>query len=207
MNTPEEMTIACYDATVDEYISYNDSRHPMKAADLFLPHLHKNAYILDLGCGPGRDTKIFTNKGFQVTGIDLSRNMIKAAKEKCVNATFHVMNMEKLEFTDETFDGIWANSSLLHISKKNIPKVLGEVYRILKVGGIFYLSLKQGDGERIVSDQRYTETEKFFSYFRAEEMETLLKEAGLVITESYVDTALNSYKTHPLLRIYCKKQY
>lgn len=208
MKTSEEITIACYDATIDEYINHNNKHHPIEDAAIFLPHLHNNAHILDLSCDPGRDAEIFIKKGFRVTGIDLSKNMVRAAKKKCPNATFHVMNTKELEFSDEKFDGVWANSSLLHISKKDISQALGEVYRVLKMGGIFYLSLKQGDGEHIISDQRYNiEAKKFFSYFRVEEIEVLLEEGGFDIIKLYVDTALNSYKTHPLLRIYCKKQY
>ncbi|MBI2598308.1 MAG: class I SAM-dependent methyltransferase, partial [Candidatus Diapherotrites archaeon] len=66
-----------------------------------------HAKILDIGCGPGRDAKYFSEQGLDVTGIDLTSNFVKMASKNVPNATFKHMDMRSLDFPEDTFDGIW----------------------------------------------------------------------------------------------------
>ena len=61
--------------------------------------------------------KIFADKNFEVIGVDLSKKMIEVARKKVKNAKFHVMNIRKLDFNHNSFDGIWASASFIHIPK------------------------------------------------------------------------------------------
>ena len=110
--------------------------------------------ILDLGCGSGRDTKYFLTKGYKVTAIDGSENICSAASEY-LKINVHTMNIECLNITD-TFDGIWACASLLHIKKVDMKRVIDDLLRLLNPKGVLYASWKYGDGER-------TENEKYYS--------------------------------------------
>ena len=140
--------------------------------DLYQPFLRllpSGGHILDAGCGTGRDGAAFRAKGFRVTAIDASRAMVHAATARGLPA--RVLPFQKMKFTAE-FDGIWACASLLHVPHREMPDVLARFARALKSGGILYVSLKEGDGERVAKDGR------FFSYFHREEFEALLTEEG-----------------------------
>jgi len=201
----EKITIDSYDQTVDEYIKNVDDLHPEKESKKFLSYLGKDSLILDLGCGYGRDARIFADKGIKVIGIDLSKKMIDAASNRVKNAEFHVMDIRKLKFDDKQFDGVWASASFLHILKKDILKGLQEVHRVLKDKGIFYISLKQGEGEILKPDKRYGDVQKFWSFFQKKEIENEIKKSGFDIVESYVEEQECSYATNPWIHLFCRK--
>ncbi|UCH26306.1 MAG: class I SAM-dependent methyltransferase [Trueperaceae bacterium] len=112
----------------------------------FLERLPKGAHILDAGCGSGRDSKAFLDKGYRVTGMDATEAMVELSRRvtglPIVHQSFQEMSWE------EAFDGIWASATLLHVPKSEMPSVFRRFERALKPGGIWYLSFKHGDGER-----------------------------------------------------------
>ena len=65
------ITIESYNKTFEEYMRLVDSLHPVKESKFFMSLLPKKSKILDLGCGPGRDARIFYERGYEVIGIDL----------------------------------------------------------------------------------------------------------------------------------------
>jgi len=114
----------------------------------FLNKLEKNSYIMDLGCGAGRDTLAFSKAGYDVLPIDASEKMCEAtASLSGINAS--KMMFEELDFNEE-FDGIWACASILHTPKKDLPYVLEKMAKSLKINGYMYISFKYGEfeGER-----------------------------------------------------------
>jgi len=125
-------------------------------------NLLKGKHILDLGCGAGIDSAFFLSKGLKVTSVDLSERMIELCKKKGVEAK--KMDIEALDFKKESFIGIWAVTSLLHIKKENLPKVIRELYQLLEQEGILYVCVKKGEGEEIMGDGRY------FAYYQKEEL-------------------------------------
>lgn len=116
--------------------------------DFFLSFIPKDGHILDFGCGAGRDTKCFLDRGFSVEAIDGSEEMCKAASEYTGIAVKHMM-FEDLDDT-EKYDGIWACASILHVPSLQLPDVIVKMAAALKPDGIIYISFKYGDfeGER-----------------------------------------------------------
>ena len=123
--------------------------------------------ILDLGCGSGEHSLFFKEQGLDVTAIDLSEEMIKLCKEKGLNV--FLMDIENLNFPENSFDGIWAVSSLLHIPKHKIDKVLKKLNALLKNNGILYICLKEGNGEEAIKDN-FENTSRFFSFWQEDEL-------------------------------------
>lgn len=107
--------------------------------------------ILDAGCGPGRDSKILTEKGFNVTGLDLSEEMIEIARQK--KGEYHVMDVRDLEFEDEKFDGVLANQLIIFFNGEERKQAFKELERVLKPGGTIFLGLKKG--EKPFTRERY----------------------------------------------------
>lgn len=199
------LTLNAYEACAEKFAKNTESLHPQDQARHFLESL-PGKRILDLGCGPGRDALIFARQGFQVTGVDLSPKMIEMAKSK-VAAQFHVMDIENLDFPPCHFDGIWASASLLHVPKGKILTVFKNLYSLLVDRGIFYFSVKKGSGEKLLSDPRYGDVQKFWSFFEKEEIEEFVQQAGFNLISSVVAERKSTYQGHLLwLNVICKKE-
>lgn len=153
--------------------------------ELFSKKLFTKAKVLDLGCGPGVETKKLSEKGFELYGFDLSDELLKIASQQVPTAHFVQGNMlEKFPYEDGCFDGVFAKASLLHIPKEKITNVFGEIIRVLKSGGIFHLAVKRGNTEKEVSESDYGyEYKRFFSYWEPDELQQLFQEYGLTLLE------------------------
>ena len=114
----------------------------------FLSKLKSGSYLLDFGCGSGRDTKYFLEQGFCVDAIDGSQELCKLASN---HTGIEVKNMLFQELNEkEKYDGIWACSSILHLPKEELAGVMVKMAAALKTNGIIYTSFKYGNcqGER-----------------------------------------------------------
>ena len=114
----------------------------------FLKYLPAGAHILDLGCGSGRDTKAFLDRGYFVDAVDGSEELCALAGE------YTGIEIKCMDFTaidcKEQYDAIWACASLLHIPSEQLPGLFARLKEALRQGGVFYMSFKYGDfeGER-----------------------------------------------------------
>lgn len=120
--------------------------------DHFLKYVPMKGYILDLGCGSGRDTKAFMNRGFCVDAIDGSEELCELASEY-TGISVRCMDFSELS-VKEKYDAVWSCASLLHVESKVLREILAKVRYSLRDGGVLYMSFKYGDyeGER---DGRY----------------------------------------------------
>lgn len=196
------LTRNSYDSSAQEYAKNVFDLHPIRQGEQFIRMLPKGASILDVGCGSGRDAKIFSEKGLMVIGVDFSAKMIETARKTAPKAEFHLMDLEDLRFSEESFDGVWASCSLLHIPKEQLSSVLSQIQYLLKKDGVLYLSVKKGHGEVIETDQRYGGLKKFWSFFQEEELKSLLANANFTIQEIFVEGITSNYQTHPYIKIF-----
>lgn len=199
------LTLQSYEGSAAEYADKTASLHPSEMGKKFMSLLPSKGRVLDVGCGPGRDAKIFSDKGFDVVGIDFSSQMIELAKKTAPKAKFVVMDLHKLDFPPNSFDGIWASACFLHISKRHLLAILSTLATLLVPGGILYFSVKQGIGEQLSQDSRYDNANKFWSFFEEVEWIDLLKQASFEIIEIEVDPSQNAYQTHPFIKGFCRK--
>lgn len=168
-------TLAYYNNNAKTYCEQTLSGNLQENYNKFLKHLPQGAYILDFGCGSGRDSKYFIENGYKVRAIDGSIEMCKLASNY-VNQEVVCMKFEELNDIN-TYDGIWACSSILHIEKENLSKVLIKMINSLKVNGIIYTSFKIGTGYEIKEG-------KYYNYLTKNEMvetlNTISKNAKLI---------------------------
>jgi ubiquinone/menaquinone biosynthesis C-methylase UbiE len=197
------VTLNSYEASASDYAENTIALLPKEEAQKFIEKLPPRGKIIDIGCGPGRDAKLFSDSGFEVIGVDFSPKMVELAKQHAPNCSFHVMDIEKLAFPPETFHGAWANCALLHISKQGIPAVLDKIHALLKPKGSLYLSLKQSHiDESFEADSRYGGLEKFWSYYEPDELVTLLSDAKFQIVDLEIANKSSEYHTHPIIKIF-----
>lgn len=138
-------TLNYYNQNADQFAFSTVSVDFSKTQNRFLDKLNKGAYILDFGCGSGRDTKYFLDRGYKVDAIDGSEELCRLASEYA-GIQVKQMFFEELDEQDK-YDGIWACSSILHLSKEALMPVLKKMTLALKDEGIIYTSFKYGDYE------------------------------------------------------------
>lgn len=145
-------TLDYYDKNITDYID-NWKYFEYDIPDIFMSYLNKDDYILELGCGTGRDSKIFMDKGYKVKPIDGSYEMCKTASE------YLGIDVEKVNFLDidynNEFDAIFSAAALLHLNNKDLLIVLNKISNALKDNGIFYTSFKYGNSERYDDKGRF----------------------------------------------------
>ena len=144
----------------------------------FLNKLEAGAVILDFGCGSGRDTKYFLERGYAVEAIDGSVELCKLAGE------YTGIEVKNIYFQDlqevEKYDAIWACSSILHLPYAELVEVLQKMVTALKDKGLIYTSFKYGtfEGER---------NGRYFIDMTEEGLEKLLQDVGgLTIEETWI---------------------
>lgn len=163
-------TIATYDARAGDYVKLTQQSVPDAALQSFIDMMPTGARVLDLGCGPAMASVHMRRAGLVPDPVDASPGMVALANET------HDINARLSTFDDinvvEFYDGIWANFSLLHAPRGDLPGHLAALFRALKSGGIFHIGMKTGEGSaRDGIDRLYT-------YVTVAELADLLHAAG-----------------------------
>ena len=163
----------------------------------FLAELLEGARILDVGCGSGRDTLAFKNKGYQVDAIDYSEELVKKASR----LTGIPIKLKSFYEVDdyEDYDGIWACASLLHCERTRLKEVIGKLVSALKPNGVLYMSFKYGNGDREKDGRHFTDLNEH----QAEELLNQFKSISLVQRWITIDKRLD--RTEEWLNIILKK--
>jgi ubiquinone/menaquinone biosynthesis C-methylase UbiE len=183
-------TIDWYDNNSEEYARSLYSVTPSESISLFLSHLPNSPKILEVGCGPGRESKIFIEKGAKVTGVDISVGLLNIAKEKNPQAEYINANFLDLPFNNSVFDGVWSHASLVHLETiMDVEKALSEFNRVLKERGILYVCVKMqmGDKKTAVVTDSLSNHDRFFRYYTKEELAFLLISAGFRIVQTNIN--------------------
>src|SRR5258707_8767602 len=113
---------------------------PVGKQAIQLMRVPAEARVLDVGCGSGWATRLLSGYAIngQVTGIDISDEMIRVARESSTafpNADFELASAEQLPFADNEFTHAFSMESLYYYA--NLPKALAEIHRVLRTGGLF----------------------------------------------------------------------
>ena len=144
----------------------------------FAKMLPAGSRILDFGCGSGRDAKYFLEKGYRVEATDGSSELCKLA------SVFAGIEVKEMLFQDldvsGKYEGIWACSSILHLSKKELLPVIRKMCDALKDNGVIYTSFKYGDFEGERNGRYFTDfTEDTFDKFIKVIPELTIEEAWI----------------------------
>ena len=173
-----------YDKIAEPYAK--EFSKPSEYIDEFLALLPKNAKILDVGCGVGVDSGYMVSEGFEVIGIDLSKEMLKLAKQEFPKIDFRKQDIREIDFPSNSFDGILASCSLIHIPKKDVPAILNKFHQILKKDGVIYIALQGGKSEEIFVNEPFKPDEKLFlNIISFDEIKNLLVNAKFSIIKKY----------------------
>jgi SAM-dependent methyltransferase len=134
--------------------------------------------ILDLGCGPGRDLVVFHALGHEPIGLEGSPPLAAMAREHSGCEVLE-QNFLALKLPSCRFDGIFANASLFHVPRQELPRVLSELRATLKPDGVLFTSNPRGNNEEGWNRGRYG------SYHDLESWRAFLKTAAFAELEYY----------------------
>ncbi len=144
----------------------------------FTSRLNLGGHILDAGCGTGRFVQYFIKNGFRVTGIDSSSSMIEIAVKNNPMAEFKVMDICKLDFPSNYFDGIWNVATLLHLDEYHAKMTLQESRRVLKANGILYLATRTKDASVSIVEESTEGGKMVVNYYSPSKLRELLMHSG-----------------------------
>lgn len=178
-----QISIKTYNQIAEKYTKryFDDITLESPYLERFMLSLPQKAKVLDVGCGPGTFSKYLFEKGLKVQGIDLSSAMLRIAKKKIPQITFHLMDMRKLCFKRESFDGMLAAYSLIHIPSEDIPKTMLGFYKILRPGGVILIIAQKGEPDRIVEEPLKESEKIFINFFSQKRLSDYILNAGFQI--------------------------
>ncbi|MBR8836580.1 MAG: class I SAM-dependent methyltransferase [Stigonema ocellatum SAG 48.90 = DSM 106950] len=101
--------------------------------------IHSETKVLDLCCGSGQATQFLVKYSQNVTGLDASPLSMKRARENVPSASYVEAFAEEMPFADNLFDIVHTSVALHEMEQQQLRKILKEVYRVLKSGGVFTL--------------------------------------------------------------------
>jgi ubiquinone/menaquinone biosynthesis C-methylase UbiE len=184
MTDKEETVRKGYDEIAGEYNASRSRFDHRKELREFASLLPMKARVLDVGCGAGVPVARFlVESGFDVVGIDFSENMLRLARENVAEAEFVKKDMTKLDFPADSFDGVIAFYSIIHVPKEKYSSLFDSFHRILKPEGIMLVCM--GPDEWEATDE-YLGTTMFWSQYGPEKSLQLVKDAGFQIVSDQI---------------------
>lgn len=200
----DDTTIKAYKHLGSQYL-VNIQSYITSELHNFAKLLKSGDRVLDVGCAGGRDSKVLADYGLRVTGIDLVEDFLREARRLVPKGDFLKMDLCDIDFDDESFHGIYAAAVLLHAERESVPLVLRDFFRVLKIGGVLFVGVKEGSGSELVSDRLSNGLSRMFTYFSQEEMERYLKDAGFDILSSEICIDEAGRGGFDWIRIFAKK--
>jgi SAM-dependent methyltransferase len=152
--------------------------------DRFAESLSGRGLVVDLGCGPGHVARYLRERGVQVTGVDLSPEMVRSAKALVPDVDFKTGDMCKLDFPDGSFAGIVAFYSIVHFETSELEQVFREWRRVLADDGLILVAFHIGD-EIVHLDEMWGKPVNLdFCFHQPDDVIASLKFSNLIVTES-----------------------
>ncbi len=182
----EQLTQETYDTNAEIWAKNHATVGFWREEMEFFKKLLPSGKILEIGSGGGRDAKELIVLGYDYVGTDISAGLLKEAQKENLDAKFLHQNVYDLDFPEGTlFGGFWASASLLHIPKSKINLALSRIHKFIEKDGIGFISLKQGEGERVEEKTEHSFTEKkFFAFYTEEEFSKILKDNNFDVIET-----------------------
>lgn len=176
MNT--DKTLAYYDINAKSFIEGTVNVDFTYVQNKFLDNIGDVAVILDLGCGSGRDTEYFLDRGYSVEAIDGSAELCKLASTYTGIPVKHMLFQDLQEV--DRYDAIWACSSILHLSYADLVEVMKKMVIALKDNGIIYTSFKYGTFEGVRNG-------RYFIDMTEDSLKILLQDVdGIEVEETWI---------------------
>ncbi|MBD3914677.1 class I SAM-dependent methyltransferase [Nocardioides hwasunensis] len=139
--------------------------------------LGPGARVLEIGSGGGRDALLLEQLGLAVRRTDVTPGFVALLRERGHEADVLDPLVDDLTSAEGPYDGVWANASLLHVARTDLPVVLARLAVATRPGGLLRASLKEGDGDGW-STHGAVRNPRHFTYWRAGPLHAVVEGAG-----------------------------
>ena len=175
-----ELVGSGYDAMADTWEAWsarieNDPRAAWR--DELVERLSPGARVVELGCGNGTEETRLLAERFRLTGVDLSAEQLRRARERIPEAEFVQADFTAIDFDDASVDAVAAFYSFNHVPRDLLAPLLARIGRWLAPGGLLLTAFGTGDIEGWVGE--WLGATMFFASFPPETNTRLVREAGL----------------------------
>lgn len=155
--------------------------------DAFCRLLDQGACVFEIGCGPGNITRylLHARPDLQVEATDAAPNMVELARKNAPGARFHVMDGRDAGKLDRTFDGIVCGFCVPYLTAEETAKLIADCARLLRSGGIFYLSLIEDDPAKSGEQVNSRGDRMNIYYYEGKSLALLLEENGFEPAEAF----------------------
>ena len=184
----------------DYYKTDNAPQKPSYFAMDIADMLHPNKKMLELGCGNGRDSIFFSEKGIYVTAIDQAESSINNLSKKYSDIKFLADDFVSTEqFNIDTYDYIYSRFSIHSINFEQENILLNKAYKSLNKGGKIFIEVRSikdefyGRGKKIGKNE-YIYQGHYRRFIDKNEIEKNMKEIGYKIELLIEDKGLAVYK-------------
>jgi SAM-dependent methyltransferase len=181
-------TIDAYERSAKECVARWSKRRHHRSPLLteWIQRLPADARLLDLGCGGGRDAGDLARRGYRVVGVDRTAALLSAARCRYHSLSLVRADFRFLPFQTMSFDGLWAAASLMHLPKPEARRILADLCKLVRPGGLFAATVTYGVKSRLVTDGWVPG--RYFARWRKDELARAVRRAGWDILELRVVT-------------------
>jgi SAM-dependent methyltransferase len=178
---------------------------PLDRALLTLVAEQAQGPIVDIGCGPGHVAAFLAARGASVSGIDLSPEMIAAARTRHPSLRFEAADMFALPFADGSLGGAVLMYAIVHLKTSELAAPFRELRRVLAPNGLALVAFHAGDETKHVDELFGCATSLDFIFHEPEAVIAALAQAGLPLEmridrKPYPDVEYPSERTYLLVR-------
>jgi SAM-dependent methyltransferase len=174
-----DATVRAYDRHAATYAAGTSVMPKEVRRDIeeFADRVGPGARVLEIGSGGGRDAVLMESLGLRVRRTDITPGFVALLREQGHDADCLGPLVDDLASPDGPYDAVWANASLLHVERADLPTVLGRLAGVTRAGGSLRIAVKEGDGDGwsthgSVPDARH------FTYWRADALRDAALGAG-----------------------------
>lgn len=176
-------TIDAYERSARECVARWNKRRRRRPSLLveWLEYLPSGTRLLDLGCGGGRDAGDLLLRGYRVVGVDRSSALLSAGRRRYRSLPLVRADLRQLPFQTTSFDGLWAAASLMHLPKPDARRIMADLCKLVRPGGLFAATVTHGTKSRLVTDGWVPG--RYFARWKRDELARAVRRAGWTILE------------------------
>ncbi|MBI9082309.1 MAG: methyltransferase domain-containing protein [Desulfobacterales bacterium] len=177
-----------YSAVAEVYAEAFFDEHRKKPMDRemlerFVREMGDRQPVWDFGCGPGQTAKFLKDAGQEISGLDLSEELLDQARRLYPDIPFQKGNLLDLDFENASIAGVVAFYAIVHFTRDQVEKAFQEVFRVLKPNGILLFTFHVGGETLHIDTFLGREVDIDFMLFPAAFISQSLKTAGFTLVE------------------------
>ena len=179
MSDPVAATVRAYDL---DAVAYADRTvAPTERLRSRVEHLAtgvgRGGRVLEVGSGGGRDAALMEELGLRVRRTDVTPGFVALLREQGHEADRLDPLTDDLRSPEGPYDGVWANASLLHVARPDLPAVLARLAEVTRRDGLLLVTVKEGHGEGW-STHGAVRGARHFTYWQADELRDAVAGTG-----------------------------